>query len=373
MPKLSDLKDVDFVDISKEEVEAEVFSLYYNITGRKKLADGDPVRLFILFIVNVIIMLLNKLNHTGKMNLLKSSEKGYLDGLGALVGTTRLETSAARAVIQIKLSAAREQETIIPKGTRVSPENNIYFATSSDVVIPAGETSAQVTAICTQTGEIGNGYQVGEINQIVDPLAYVASMVNISASEGGADREQDDSLRERIFEAPESYSCAGSEGAYSYHAKSMSNAVIDVATLSPAPGEVQVIILLTGGTIPKGTVLTEMEEKLSQRTIRPLTDNLSVTPPEPINYDINLKYWLTADADAAKVSAKVGEAVEAYRLWQRTKLGRDINPDELIYKLKDISGVKRVNIISPSFTVLTAGQVAQEKSISIVLQGSEDE
>ncbi len=374
MPKLADLPDINFVELDKDEVEKEVFDLYYTITGRSELAKGDPVRLFLLFIVNLIILLLNKLNDTGRMNLLKHSRDDYLEGLGALVGTTRLPASGASVILQITLSEARTKETIIPQGTRVSPiEGDIYFATTKDVLIIAGETTAQVTAVCTENGAMGNGYKPGEINKIVDPVAYVASMVNISTSEGGADVESDDSLRERIFEAPESYSCAGPEGAYSYYAKSMSNAVIDVATLSPAPGEVRVVILLTGGTIPKGTVLTEIEEKLSQRNIRPLTDNLFVTPPDPINYDINFQYWLTADADAAKVSAKVWEAVEAYRLWQRTKLGRDINPDELIYMLKDISGVKRVNIISPSFTVLTASQVAQEQSINVALQGSEDE
>ena len=50
MPRLSELKDIDFVDISKAEVEREVFALYETITGRT-LAAGDPVRLFILFIV----------------------------------------------------------------------------------------------------------------------------------------------------------------------------------------------------------------------------------------------------------------------------------------------------------------------------------
>ncbi len=373
MPKLADLPDINFVEIRKDEVEKEIFDLYHTITGRE-LAKGDPVRLFLLFITNLVILLLNKLNETGRMNLLKHSREDYLDGLGALVGTTRLPASGASTVLQIKLSEKRAKDTIVPKGTRVSPlEGRIYFATANDVVIPSGETAAQVTAYCTENGEIGNGYKAGELNQVVDPVAYVASISNISVSEGGADVESDDSLRERIFEAPESYSCAGSEGAYSYHAKSMSNAVIDVATLSPAPGEVRVVILLTGGTIPKGTVLTEMYEKLSQRTVRPLTDNLSVTPPDPVNYDIDLKYWLTADADSANVSVKVGEAVESYRLWQRTKLGRDINPDELIYRMKDISGVKRVDIISPVFTVLTDSQVAQEQSISVALQGREDE
>ena len=373
MPKLSDLKDVDFVNIKKEDVEAEVFDLYYTITGRKKLADGDPVRLFILFMVNVIIMLLNKLNRTGKMNMLKSSEKDFLDGLGALVGTTRLEASAARAVIQIKLSAEREMETIIPKGTRVSPENDIYFATGADVIIPPGETSAQVTAICTQTGAIGNGYAVGEINKIVDPIAYVASMVNVSASAGGSDREEDDSLRERIFTAPESYSCAGSEGAYIYHAKSVNTAVIDVEPYSPSPGVVQLVILLTGGTIPENVVTGEIQEALSAKTKRPLTDWLMVTPPEAVNYDIDLKYWIYEDADPSEVSAAVWAAIADYKLWQRTKLGRDINPDEITDRLKAVKGVKRLEIASPAFTKLSKVQVAQDARVKVSMEGSEDE
>ena len=374
MPKLSDLKDVNFVSIDKAEVEAEVFTIYYTITKRTEpLADGDPVRLFILFIVNLVIMLLNKLNETGRKNLLKSSDENFLDGLGALVGTTRIPASAARAVMQIKLSAERETETIIPAGTRISPEKNIYFATARDVVIPAGETSAQVTAVCTETGEIGNGYAEGDIKEIVDPVAYVASMVNISKSAGGSDTEKDDSLRERIFEAPESYSCAGSEGAYIYHAKSVNAAVIDVEPYSPAPGVVQLVILLTGGTIPENVVTGEIQDALSAKSKRPLTDWLIVTPPEAVSYDINLKYWIYEDADPTEVSAAVWAAIAEYKLWQRTKLGRDINPDEITDKLKSVSGVKRLGIVSPVFTKLSKVQVAQENKIKVSMEGSEEE
>lgn len=374
MPKLSDLKEVNFVSIDKAEVEAEVFAIYYTITKRTEpLADGDPVRLFILFIVNLVIMLLNKLNETGRKNLLKSSDENFLDGLGALVGTTRIPASAARAVMQIKLSAERETETIIPEGTRVSPENNIYFAIVSDVVIPAGETSAQVTAVCTETGEIGNGYAEGEIKEIVDPVAYVASIVNISKSAGGSDTEKDDSLRERIFEAPESYSCAGSEGAYIYHAKSVNAAVIDVEPYSPAPGVVQLVILLTGGTIPENVVTGEIQDALSAKSKRPLTDWLIVTPPEAVSYDINLKYWIYEDADPTEVSAAVWAAIAEYKLWQRTKLGRDINPDEITDKLKSVSGVKRLEIVSPVFTKLSKVQVAQDNKIKVSMEGSEEE
>lgn len=372
MPRLADLPEIDFVKMDVNELEKTIFSLYTAITGRE-LADGDPVRLFVLFVCDVIIRLLNKLDYVGKQNLLKYSEGDNLDNLGAIVGTTRIPASAASAAFQIRLSAERAQETIIPKGTRIGAEGKIVFATANDVVITAGNTSAQVTAVCNVIGTAGNDYQPGEVSKIVDPIPYVASIENISKTEGGSEIETDSSLRERIFTSPESYSCAGPEGEYNYQAKSVNTAVIDAATFSPSPGVVQVVILLTGGVLPENTVLGEIANKLSGRSVRPLTDKVEVIAPEPVPYDIDIKYWLASGADAASVSADVYKAVESFRVWQRTKLGRDINPDELVYRLKAISGVKRVKIVSPDFIELEKNQIAQDRSVAIAMTGSEEE
>ena len=59
--KLSDLPDIDFVNMDKENVEAEIFELYTSCTGRT-LAKGDPIRLFVLAIVHIVILLLNNIS-----------------------------------------------------------------------------------------------------------------------------------------------------------------------------------------------------------------------------------------------------------------------------------------------------------------------
>ena len=89
--------------------------------------------------------------------------------------------------------------------------------------------------------------------------------------------------------------------------------------------------------------------------------------------DIDIKYWIYEDADASEVSAAVYKAISEYKLWQRTKLGRDINPDEITNRLKDVSGVKRLDIISPVFTKLTKVQVAQDARTRVAMEGSEEE
>lgn len=368
--KLADLPDIDFVDIDTDTVEQALFDSYSNITGRT-LAQGDPIRLFILFVADVIIQIKNNVNTTGKQNLLKYSTGDNLDNLAAMLGVTRISASAAVTTIEATLSAARLIETIVPAGTRISPDGKIYFATDKALTIIAGNTTGTVSATCTETGIIGNGYQPGEIHRIVDPVAYVDSMVNTTKSEGGAAIETDDYLRERVFEAPESFSCAGPTGAYAYFAKSFNSSITDVSITSPTPGIVQVVPLLTDGVIPETEILNEVLAKLSSDDIRPLTDKVTVVPPTAITYNVKATYYIDSDADATTVQSNVSAAVSSYTTWQRAALGRDINPSKLIQLVMAVSGVKRIDVTAPVFTAVSDNQVAQSGTVSVTMSGSE--
>ena len=75
------------------------------------------------------------------------------------------------------------------------------------------------TAVCQTAGTDGNGLKAGEIAALVDPLPYTLSVTNTGASLGGADRETDEELAERIYLSPTSYSTAGPLAAYEYWVK----------------------------------------------------------------------------------------------------------------------------------------------------------
>ena len=370
--KLADLPDIDFVDVDAAKVEEALFSAYTAITGRT-LGQADPIRLFILFVADVIIRLLNKINDTGKQNLLKYSTGDNLDNLAANAWVTRIPASAATTTLEVTLSDARGNETIIPAGTRVSPESNMYFATDAALIIPAGETTGTVSATCTTLGTSGNNYNPGEINQIVDPIAYVASMVNTTKSEGGADVEADDALRERVWEAPEALSVAGPEGAYKAKTKAINSAIVDVNVDSPSPGVVQIAPLLTDGGIPGEELLEEVETALSAKEVRPLTDHVVVIAPTAVTYDIDATYYIDEDADATTVQANVAAAVAGYTAWQRAKLGRDVNPSRLTQMLMSVPGVKRVIVTEPVFTGISGTEVAKADNVSVTMAGSESE
>ena len=366
---LSNLPDISFADFDEETVKNEVINQYEAVSGRH-LADGDPVRLFLLAIANLLILQRNLIDHTGKMNLLAYATGDYLDHLGALVDTTRIPANAAQVTIKFTLSTSNVG-AIIPKGTRITTEDEkVYFATDEVLTIPTGETESIVSASCLSVGEDGNGFAKGALNKLVDPVPYVATVENTTISAGGADKESDDSYRERIHEAPETFSNAGSSGAYQYWAKSANAEIEDVYVYSPSAGEVKIVPLLSGGRLPEQEVLNEVLAVCNADKVRPLTDHVTAVAPTTVSYDVNVSYNIgNADkANATSIQAKVKEAVNAYILWQKEKLGRDIDPSKL-NSLMVKAGAEKVSITSPVITTVNPDQIAVSNNVTITFGG----
>ena len=192
-------------------------------------------------------------------------------------------------------------------------------------------------------------------------------------TEGGADVESDDSYRERIHEAPEQFSTAGPTGAYVYFAKKASALIGDVSVENGGPGVVLIRPLLKGGALPGAEILKAVRDTLNDDKVRPLTDYLKVETPEVIKYNIRVRYWIDrGDAVAsAAIEKRVNEAVTDFVAWQKEKLGRDINPTELYYRIR-AAGAKRAEITEPIFTPVGIGAVAIADVQTVTLEGLED-
>lgn len=352
---------------------ADAKTIVEGILGRK-LERADPLMLFLKSLLAIIVQQRLLVDELCKQNLLAYATGDNLDHLGVLVGVERLPATPATTTVEVTLSAARNKATIVPKGTRVSPGDNINFSLDEDIIFDIGETSRQVGATCTELGSVGNDYAIGEISKIVDPVAFLKSIVNVTASEGGADIEGDDAFRERIQLAPESFSVAGPAGAYQFFTKQVSTLITDVEVLSEAPGEISIWALLKGGEIPEQEMLDVIAEHLNGATIRPLTDKVNVKPPEVVKYDIDLRYFVARSdqTSAGAIQAAVETAVQNYIAWQRDKLGRDISETELIFKIRQ-AGAKRVEVITPKFTVVPKYAVAIPDNINVIFAGLEDD
>lgn len=367
----ANLPEVQFAERDAGTIEASIITGYEAISGRT-LSPGDPVRLFLESIAAIIINQRSVIDFTGKQNLLAYARDEYLDALGQLVIVERLEPQPAVTTIEYTLSEAQPSAYSVPEGTEVT-NGDLIFETIELLEIPAGETQGTVSAECSQAGTIGNGLLPGQIRSQVKPLPFVQSVTNTVTTQGGADREADDPMRERIRLAPSQFSVAGPEAAYVFWARSANQAIIDVSVESPTPVVVEVRVLLEGGEIPQQEIIDQVEETLTQLDVRPLTDDVQVMAPTAENYTIDFDYWINTrnNAQSVTIQQAVEDAVEDYRIWQRSAIGRDINPDELVERVK-AAGAKRLVVRSPSFTVLDRTQVAQDTSVSALYQGLED-
>ncbi len=367
------LPDIDFVEVDTEEIESIAVGKFEELQG-VSLSESDPRRKFIQSIAYVAAMLANNIDYTGKQNLLAYATDNYLDHLGIRKNVPRLEPEAAETIIRFEVNAP--ETFVIPAGTRLSV-NEINFALTEDTTVSPGTSTVDIKATCEEVGTIGNGYLPGQITNIVDPdyLPWVSKAYNITKSEGGYDWEDDESYAERIRQSNSQYSSAGPEDAYVFHTKSANPLIEDVQVDSPSPGVVLIIPLLKNGQLADEEITKQIYEKLNTRTIRPITDKVVVQNPDIVNYEIDLTYYIPKEKETLLTSIKdsVNKAVEEYQVWQKGKLGRGIDPSELVSRVK-ATGAVRVFADSPvSYQVLSKTQVAIANKVTINYGGIVDD
>lgn len=187
------LPDIEFFNKNPEDIERDI--LFFLEEKGFTLSNADPRRKFVQSLVSYIALERNNLDYAIKQNLLAYAEDEHLDHQGEGMSTPRLEPKSASTIMEFTLEQERVSALTIEAGT-LFLVGETFFETSDTSVAPVGQNSIQVTAICTETGDIGNGYLPGEISTLVNPLPWVKSVKNVTTSNGGADLEENDSYAE---------------------------------------------------------------------------------------------------------------------------------------------------------------------------------
>lgn len=365
------MNDIKFIDNDVSKLEISLKKGYEEIMG-VTVKDGDPINDFISWITYIFSIANQNMNFTGKMNLLSYATGVYLEAIGELVGVQRNLSRGAKATMKYTFSKIFAEVVTLKKGHKVA-SGNLFFELDSDIELQIGKREVIGEVTCLTEGIAGNNLQLGKINTVVDDIPYLYKVENITVSSGGADTEDDESLRERIRLKPTSFSTAGPIAAYKYYVLTSHQSIVDAEIYTPndSPGVVKIIPLLENGKIPNEEILKIVEDVLSD-DVRPFTDNVQILAPVSLNYSINFNWWLNRDDDVTIITENVNNAVEEYKKWQKEKLGRDINPNKLIQLLIQ-AGAKRVEINSPIFTKIERTHIAQDIDTQIHYQGVEDE
>jgi phage-related baseplate assembly protein len=391
----------------------EIYEAIRRAHGEPGFRQGlaDPERLMQLTEAAILAQVNQNIDYAGKGSLLFFADEQTVEHIGYLYGKRgdRLNASYSLTTIRYTLAVERSVVTVIPRGSRVTADNKIFFATMAELDIPAGSLTGEIEAKCLTAGIIGDGFGVGTIKNMVDRVPFVSAVENITPSTGGEETEGLEAYKERLRILPESFSVAGPDGAYEFWARTANPGIVDARVWMPelnmqsfrdflapwgitdtvgfynalwsyfresgtGPGNVDVTVLMKNGELPSEEVLIQVNETLSEKTRRPLTDFVHVVSPDPISFDVNFQYWIETEksTEAASIIEAVNMAVERYIAWQKSKLGLDILPD-LLHKLIMDCGVKRLEITAPVFTVLKPNEVAQFNGNKVVnFSGLED-
>lgn len=377
---LNSLPEVNVLDeegITPESIIAEMVESYEEeyekITGEElTLYPGDERKIRINAAAEVLYQLACIGQERFRQNFLKTACDESLINLGANIGFYESGTENARATLRFTLSEARNKDITIPAGTRATAGDQIYFATEEDAVIKAGDTYIDTSAACEEYGSAGNGYTIGQINTIVDPVNYVESVENIDESHGGSDEYTNDERREKIFEFPSSYSVAGPQGAYEYMTKKYSSNITDVRVINE-DAVVKIYFLMQDGNIPDKVKLKAVENYLKESKRFPDTDHIETCAPEEVQYELTMTYYIPYDSkdteDAIKddVESMIKEFVEH----TAGRIGRAIDPG-LLNAFVRASGA-RAEISSPQYQKIGKHQVAKCGRMNITYGGLERE
>ena len=365
-----------FTENDSEKIVNNLVSTFESALG-ETYQKSDERSLFLYQLAQVVVAINSSINDTGNQVLLRYARGEALDDIGDLLGVHRLPATGATCTLKFTLSAEQSARVTIPKGTRATPDGKVYFATTNDLVIRAGTLSGEVEAKATEAGSACNGYTVGSVRYIVDNVMYLSKVENTTKTAGGTDAESDDSLRERIRLVPESYSTAGCTEGYEFFAKSANANVGDVVVYSPVndmtltdeerqagAGRIYIYVMYADGTIPNegDEILAQVAEATSARDRRPLTDLVTVLPPEKVDYTIDFTYYISDENtnEVKNIETAIDQAVNEYIAWQSAKIGRDINPDKLRNLVLN-AGASRVNITNPTYTTLGKMKIASLK------------
>ena len=287
----------------------------------------------------------------------------WLDTHGADRNTPRLEATPATTTLRFSTDGPANVRIRIPDGTRVADAaGQVQFMTRTIAFIEAGQEQVDVRAEATEPGAQANGFPEGSLTAIIDPVAGVSAVTNLTETGGGAEREGNDRYRARLALAFERIGDGLSRERYVTDVLGWNARCIDVAVIRPRPGHVNIYPLMDTGA-PNAEELASLLAIFNTSNTHQ-GDYIRTFAPTAREFEVDLTLTLS-DPDAAQpVRAAVQQVLDG---WAR-RLGGYVAPSELIRVAKANTGVVEVDIENLDLTPVaetawrkgTIGDIAEE-------------
>ncbi|MEB0137991.1 MULTISPECIES: baseplate assembly protein [unclassified Undibacterium] len=182
--------------------------------------------------------------------------------------------------------------------------------------------------------------------------------------------ENDESYRRRLLLKDDSYSTAGSNKAYQFHALSSAGQVKDASVTSPHPGTTVISILShEGNGLASLALLEQVRQRLNQDDVRPLSEEVIVQSAEIVEWALDADIYTYAGPDQNIVLRAAEDSFAAY-LREQQLLQADIT-DSALSRALHVPGVFKVVRRSPvNDIVCSPTQAAWCTAVQLQIAGS---
>lgn len=327
--------ELHYLTYDPDAILADMMVSYIE-AGGDILNPGDEKEILLQAVLQIMMQAFAGMDNALRMDTLRYAVREYLDIYGEKRNCYRIPAQAATATVKITL-AATGNETTLAAGTALTADGENIYLTDDDLELGGYAQELTVGVTCSLAGSAGNSLVAGMEMQSLVPIDGATMIECTESATGGQDEETDDAYRERIRTYGLASVSTGPQQQYESAAKEVSSEIIDARALNLGAGRVGVY-LITSSETGLAALIAAVEAALSDTSVRPLTDQVTVAAATAVPYTLNVRYSYDGSSG---VQTLIGEAITEYQEWQEHTIGRAFNPDKLAAMLYQ-AGATRV-------------------------------
>ena len=306
-----------------EEIYGEMLEEFRERTGKELSGAGElEVRLYAA--AAQIHALYVQGEWTARQCFPQTAQGDYLDQHAQLRGLSRREAVRAEGVLRFSVDGTAVSDLAIPAGTVCMTAGQIRFETIEKAALEAGASFTDVRARAVEPGAAGNAVAGAVTAMSVAPVG-VARCTNPDAFTGGADREGDEDLRERVLETFRRMPNGANAAFYEQGAMSFERvAAASVLPRSRGRGTVDVVVSTAAG-LPDESLLAELRDDFEAR--REIAVDVAVRAPSVREVAVKVRAAPAVGYRQSQAEAAARSAVENW--FDGTRLGKSVLRAEL--------------------------------------------
>lgn len=267
-----------------------------------------------------------------------------------LFGIEPRAAAFAQTTLRFIITAPLNTDVTIPAGTQVSDATGTYiFETEEETIVPYGTAFADILANRTVSGHTLLAPNI--ITDLIDSVAFVESVTNLSGIDSGAEIESIDSVLSRV----KNYQRRGER---IVTGKDLEEAILDevlngngIVRAFPfvadgqfteamrKPGHTTVIAMTRTGDALDAVTKAKIYELLPQVVG---SQFVYLVNPVFVDFDVSVKVMLTTANQQSTVVAAIEQNLKNFYAPSREQFGRPILRSEIIAIIEGTNGVDRI-------------------------------